>query len=143
MGIDNLTKKKILFICTHNSARSQIAAGLLNALQGDQYDAHSAGIRAASVNPNVIKVMAELNIDISQHRLKNITEFQGQRFDYVVTVCDHARETCPFFPGDTILHVNFEDPSKFKGTEEEILVSIRRVRDEIQDWIAKTFGTNG
>lgn len=133
-----LMKQKVLFICTHNSARSQIAEGFLNALHGDRYEGHSAGMEATKVNPYVIKVMMELGIDISRHRSKSIEEFRGKSFNYVVTVCDHAKEICPFFPGDTILHKSFDDPSEFKGSEEEILSKTRRVRNEIRDWIVTT-----
>ena len=132
-------KKKVLFICTYNSARSHMAEGFLNALYGERYEAYSAGIEPTEVNPHVVTVMAEFEIDISTHRSKNINEFQGTHFDYVVTVCDHAKEVCPFFPGDTILHHSFEDPSQFTGKEKEVLEKVRRVRDDIKDWIEKTF----
>jgi len=133
-------KKKVLFICTHNSARSQIAEGFLNTLYRSSYEAHSAGIEPTSVNPYAIKVMTEIGIDISTHHSKSMEEFRGENFDYVVTVCDHAKEACPFFPGEIILHEGFDDPSEFTGTEDEILAEVRRVRDEIKGWIEKTFG---
>jgi len=137
-------KKKVLFICTHNSARSQMAEGFLNALYGDKYEAYSAGIEPAEVNPYSIKVMAEVGIDISKHRSKSIKEFRGKNFEYVVTVCDHAKEACPFFPGGAIfLHEGFKDPAEFKGAEDEILAEVRRVRDEIKVWIEETFGEDG
>ena len=135
-----LMKKKVLFICTHNSARSQMAEALLDALYGDKYEARSAGIEPAEVNPYAIKGMAELGIDISKHRSKSIKEFRGHNFDYVITVCDHAKETCPFFPGEEVLHKGFKDPSEFKGNEDEIMEKVRQVRDEIRVWIEKTFG---
>lgn len=135
-------KKKVLFICTHNSARSQMAEGFLNALYGDRYEAYSAGIEPDRVNPYAVKVMTEIGIDISKQRSKSIEEFRGKNFDYVVTVCDQAKEACPFFPGGKIFHKGFENPSEFKGTEDEILAKVRRVRDEIKDWIEKTFGEN-
>ncbi len=131
-------KKRVLFICTHNSARSQMAEGFLNALKGDRYEAYSAGIEPGRINPYAVKAMAEVGIDISTHRSKSIEEFRGENFDYVVTVCDHAKEACPFFPGERILHKGFKDPSEFKGTEDEILEKVRDVRDEIKDWIEKT-----
>jgi len=131
-------KKRVLFICTHNSARSQMAEGFLNALKGDRYEAYSAGIEPSRINPYAVKAMAEVGIDISTHRSKSIEEFRGENFDYVVTVCDLAKEACPFFPGERILHKDFEDPSEFKGTEDEILEKVRDVRDEIKDWIEKT-----
>ena len=131
--------KKVLFICTHNSARSQMAEGFLNALHGNHYEGYSAGIKSTNVNPYVIKVMSEVGIDISKHRSKSIGEFYGKNFDYVVTVCDHAKEACPFFPGEKIIHKSFEDPSRFNGTEDQILEQVRRVRDKIKDWEEKTF----
>ena len=133
-------KKRVLFICTHNSARSQMAEGFLNTLYRDEYEAYSAGIEPTNVNPHVVKAMAEIGVDISTHRSKSVEEFRGENFDIVVTVCDHAKEACPFFPGKRIIHKRFEDPSKFKGTEDEILEKVRLVRDEIKDWIEKTFG---
>ena len=133
-------KKQVLFVCTHNSARSQIAEGLLNTLYGDHYVAHSAGTEPSTVNPYAIRVMSELGIDISKHRSKSINEFMEQKFDYVITVCDHAKETCPFFVGGKEhLHKNFEDPASFKGEEDEILSAFRRIRDEIKDWIDEEF----
>lgn len=131
--------KTVLFICTHNSARSQMAEGLLNALYGDRYQALSAGTEPGQVNPYVIKVMMEIGIDISTHSSKSIKEFYGTNFDYVVTVCDHAKEVCPFFPGEIVLHKSFDDPSQYKGSEDDILVATRRVRDEIKDWLIHTF----
>jgi len=131
-------KKRVLFICTHNSARSQMAEGFLNALKGEGYEAFSAGIEPSGVNPYAVKAMAETGIDISTHRSKSIEEFRGESFDYVVTVCDRAKEACPFFPGERILHKDFKDPSEFKGTKSEILEKVREVRDEIKDWIDKT-----
>jgi arsenate reductase len=134
-------KKKVLFICTHNSARSQMAEGFLNDFYGDKYEAYSAGIEPASVNPYAIKAMSEVGIDISKHRSKSIEEFRGKSFDYVVTVCDHAKEACPFFPrGRFFIHKGFMDPSEFKGTNDEKLSKTGRVRDQIRDWIIKTFG---
>jgi arsenate reductase len=133
-------KKKVLFVCTHNSARSQMAEGILNALYGDRYEGYSAGVAPTKVNPYVIKAMVEIGIDISGNRSKSIEEFRGKNFNYVVTVCDGARETCPFFPGEKIVHKAFEDPSQFRGSEEEILKQVKKVRNEIKNWIKKTFG---
>ena len=133
-------KKKVLFICTHNSARSQMAEGLLKSLYGDRYEGYSAGTEPTKVNPYAVKVMAEIGIDISMNRSKSINEFHGIKFDYVVTVCDHAREACPFFTGgEEYLHKSFQDPTEFKGAEDETLTAFRRVRDEIKDWIVKAF----
>lgn len=132
-------KQKVLFICTHNSARSQMAEALLRTLYGNYYEAFSAGVEPSSVNPYAVEVMKELGIDLSTHRSKSIEEFQGMIFDIVVTVCDNAKEACPFFPGKKILHESFKDPAEFEGNIEETLVVFRRVRDEIKDWIKKTF----
>ena len=135
-----MRRKKILFICTHNSARSQMAEGLLNALYSDRFEAYSAGIEPGAVNPYAIKAMAEIGIDISKNRSKSLQEFQGVKFDYVVTVCDQEKGACPFFPGaGTYLHQSFDDPSKFQGTNDEILARVREVRDEIRAWIEETF----
>jgi arsenate reductase len=131
--------KSVLFICTHNSARSQMAEAFLNALCGDKYEAKSAGVTPRGINPYVAKVMAEVDVDLSSHRSKSIMEFQGKAFDYVVTVCDSAREKCPFFPGKIQMDRSFPDPSTFTGTEEEILPKVRVVRDEIKNWVENTF----
>jgi arsenate reductase (thioredoxin) len=133
-------KQKVLFLCSHNSARSQIAEGLLRTLYGNRYEAYSAGIEPSSVNPYAVEVMKELGIDLSAYRSKSIEEFRGIMFDYVVTVCDHVKEACPFFPGKKILHKKFDNPSMFDGSLEETLVMFRRVRDEIKDWVIDTFG---
>jgi arsenate reductase len=116
-----------------------MAEGYLSARYADDYEGYSAGTEPSHVNPNAIKVMAEVGIDISLHRSKSVEEFHGTTFDYVVTVCDHAKETCPFFPGKNILHKSFRDPSAFKGTEESILQDFRQVRDKIAEWIENTF----
>ena len=131
--------KSVLFICMHNSARSQMAEAFLNAFCGDKYVAKSAGIAPTQINPYVAEVMAEIGIDLSTHRSKSILEFQGKTFDYVVTVCDAAREACPFFPGEKEIHKSFPDPSTFKGTQEEIMRKVRVVRDEIKEWVESTF----
>ena len=133
--------KTVLFICTHNSARSQMAEAFLNALCRDKYEAESAGITPTQINPYVAKVMAEIGIDLSTHRSKSILEFQGKTFNYVVTVCDAAREACPFFPGEKEINKSFPDPSAFKGREEEILQKVRVLRDEIKSWVENTFCT--
>lgn len=132
--------KKVLFICTHNSARSQMAEGLLRKLYGDVYDAYSAGIEPSVVRKEAIKVMKEIGIDISKQCSKSVEEFIEMKFDYVVTVCDHAKDTCPFFLGaENYIHKGFTDPSEFKGNENERLSIFREVRDEIKDWIERTF----
>lgn len=112
----------------------------MNALYGDRYEGYSAGIEPLKVNPYAIKVMAEYGIDISKHRSKSVEEFRAMRFDYVVTVCNRAREVCPFFPGGKVLHKSFEDPSIFKGSTYNVLKETRRIRDEVKDWIERTFG---
>jgi len=116
-----------------------MAEAFLNAFYNDKYEAYSAGTEPGELNPYVVKAMAEIGIDISKQRPKSLEEFRGQKFDYVVTVCNRAREACPFFPGKVILHKGFDDPSKFKGSEDEILEKVRRVRDQIKNWIEKTF----
>ncbi|HWR31733.1 MAG TPA: arsenate reductase ArsC [Negativicutes bacterium] len=133
-------RKKVLFLCTHNSARSQMAESLMNVMMGDLYDALSAGIEPGRLNPYVIKAMAEVDIDISTNRAKSIDEFTNQEFDFVVTVCDKAGEACPWFPGaKKTLHQAFPDPSTFTGTDEEIIEQVRQVRDQIRDWLVETF----
>lgn len=133
------TNPKILFLCTGNSCRSQMAEGLCRSLRGDLFEVYSAGIETHGLNPNAVKVMAEIGIDISGHRSQNISEFNNTEFEYVVTVCDNARESCPFFPAKTrLLHHSFEDPPKLAAnakTEEEKLGHYRRVRDEIKNFV--------
>jgi arsenate reductase len=132
-------KEKVLFICTHNSARSQMAEGLMNHLMGDRYEASSAGTETR-VNPFAVEAMGELGIDISHHRSKTVEEFRETVFDCVVTVCDSAKESCPFFPGKRVLHTNFEDPSRARGSREEILKKFTEVRDRIRRWMEQEFG---
>jgi arsenate reductase len=134
-------KKKVLFLCTHNSARSQIAEGYVNATYGDRYEAFSGGTEVTRVHPEAIMVMKEIGIDISHNRSKLVDEFFGKGIGTVVTVCDSAQGACPFFPGaKEVLHQSFPDPASFTGTDEEIRNSFRRVRDEIIQWIDTTFG---
>jgi arsenate reductase len=136
-----MDKKRILFICTHNSARSQMAEGLVNALCGDRFEAFSAGTRPSAVRSAAVQVMAEIGIDISGHRSKSVEDFIQQPFDYIVTVCDGARQECPFFPGGkSYLHGSFKDPAACAGTEDEILACFRRSRDAIREWIEAEFG---
>lgn len=135
----NKTKKSVLFICTHNSARSQMAEGLLNAMYGSKYAAYSAGVQPSNVNPYAVEVMKELGIDLSKHYSKSIEDFRDMKFDYVVTVCDNAKETCPFFPGKKVLHQGFDDPSKFDGGVEDTLSAFREIRDQIKEWIMEIF----
>ena len=138
---DHVGTKKILFICTHNSVRSQMAEGLLNCMFGDRYQAFSAGVKPGRINPLAIDVMAEIGIDISRQRSKSIEEVMDNFYDTVVTVCDGARETCPLYPGGAeLLHHPFEDPSSFEGSPEEIVDQFRKVRDEIKEWLEANFG---
>ncbi|NOT60504.1 MAG: arsenate reductase ArsC [Acidobacteria bacterium] len=128
---------RVLILCTGNSARSQMAEGLLRYLGGARFEVHSAGTRASFVRPEAIQVMAEVGIDLSGHRSKNVSEFDGQEFDYVITVCDHANEVCPVFAGRTQrIHQSFADPpAPGVGTDEERLAVFRRVRDELRVWL--------
>ena len=128
-----MDKKRVLFLCTHNSARSQMAEGLLRHLAGDRYEAFSAGTEATRVRPLAIKAMAELGVDISRQESKTLDRYLGDPFDAVITVCDQAAEACPVFPGaERRLHWSFPDPSKATGTEEQQLAVYRRVRDDIR-----------
>jgi arsenate reductase len=136
-----MMKKKVLFICMHNSARSQIAESFLNTIYGDRFQGFSAGIKPTKVNQYVVNAMYDIGVDLSKHRSKSIEEFCGWNFNYVVTVCNDAKEDCPFFPGDEIIHKSFEDPSKLEGNAEEIMVQVRSSRDEIEDWIKLTFAS--
>lgn len=133
--------KRVLFLCTHNSARSQMAEGLLRAMAGNEFESFSAGTEQTRVQPLAIEALRELGIDISAHTSKTLDAFQGQTFDYVITVCDRANETCPVFPGDTRrIHWSFDDPTAATGSDEDRLRVFRRVRDEIQQRL-RTFLT--
>jgi arsenate reductase len=133
-------KKRVLVLCTGNSARSQMAEGLLRHDAGEAFDVESAGTKPGIVRSEAIAVMRELGIDISGHRSKHVHEFDGQRFDYVITVCDNAKESCPVFPGATKrLHRSFEDPAVLEGTEAERLALFRRVRDELRAYLKHAF----
>lgn len=133
-------KKSVLFLCTHNSARSQMAEGLLKTLYGRQYEAYSAGMEPTHLNPYAVEVLKDIGIDISNYQSKYIKQFQERDFDYVVTVCNQAKEICPFFPGKKVIHKGFLDPAAVDGSIDEILFAFRSVRDEIRDWINQTFG---
>ena len=130
---------KILFLCTGNSCRSQMAEGWARQLKGDLIEAYSAGIETHGLNPRAVQVMAEAGVDISGGRSKHVDELRGIEFDYVVTVCGHANEHCPLFPGKArVVHVGFDDPPKLAASamsEEERLVPYRRVRDEIRTFV--------
>ena len=134
---------KILFLCTGNSCRSQMAEGWTRALKGDIIEAYSAGIETHGLNPNAVKVMAEAGVDITPQKSQHIDEFKDVKLDYVITVCNHAHETCPWFPADCeVIHVGFQDPPKMArelaekgGSEEEQLDCYRTVRDEIKAFV--------
>jgi arsenate reductase len=133
-------KRRVLFLCTANSCRSQMAEGLINHFLGDKIAAFSAGTEATYVNPTAIEVMKEIGIDISKHQSKDLTAFDGQIFDYVITLCGNANETCPLYIGGTKkTHIGFNDPAKARGTKEEVLSEFRRVRDEIKEKITAFF----
>jgi arsenate reductase (thioredoxin) len=137
------TKKSVLILCTGNSARSQMAEGLLRHDAGDRFEVASAGTNPSVVRPEAIEVMRELGIDLDMHRSKHLDEFDRQQFDYVITVCDNAKESCPLFPGAVKrLHHDFEDPAAFSGSKDERLAVFRRVRDELRSFLgefARTF----
>jgi len=127
--------KKILVLCTGNSCRSQIAKGYLRHFAGDKAEVYSAGIETHGVNPKAIEIMKRDGIDISGHTSNNIDEYMGIDFDYVITVCDNAKESCPYFPtGAVKFHYNFPDPAKATGTEEEVMEQFREVREMIRKY---------
>jgi len=135
-------KTKVLILCTGNSCRSQMAEGFLRDFGGDAYEAHSAGTTPSAVNPLAVEAMREAGVDISQQRSKNVTEYLGQHFPVIITVCDNAAKNCPIFPGPALrLHWPFQDPAEATGTPEERIAAFRKVRDEIslriQSWIAE------
>jgi arsenate reductase len=126
-------KVRVLFLCTHNSARSQMAEGFLRHLAGDRVEVASAGTEARGVNPLAVRAMAEAGVDISRQSSKSLDRFLDDRWDYVVTVCDGANEACPVFPrAATRVHWSFDDPSSARGSDDERLAVFRRVRDEIE-----------
>jgi arsenate reductase len=128
---------RVLILCTGNSARSQMAEGLLRHDGGARFEVFSAGTKPGQVRPEAIAAMRELGIDISRHRSKSVNEFSGQEFDYVITVCDNANESCPVFPGRTErIHWSFEDPAVIEGDEATRMGVFRRVRDEIREKMA-------
>ena len=134
-----MAKQRVLILCTGNSARSQMAEGLLRHDAGDRFDVESVGTKPGHVRPEAIAAMREIGIDISAHRSKHVDEFQNQSFDYVLTVCDNAKETCPIYPGQTNrIHHNFEDPAAVEGSDEDRLSAFRRVRDQIREYL-RTF----
>jgi arsenate reductase len=137
-----MNKKRVLILCTGNSARSQMAEGLLRHMAGDRFDVVSAGTIASFVRPQAIEAMAEVGLDITGHRSKSLQEFLSEPFDYVITVCDNAKQTCPVFPGNaTRIHWSFDDPAKAEGSDEEVLDVFRRVRDEIRARLSEFVAT--
>lgn len=131
-----MSKKNVLVLCTGNSCRSQMMHGYLQNLAGDKLNVYSAGVETHGLNPYAVKVLAEDGIDISGNTSNHVEEYKGVDFQYMITVCDHARETCPWFPGNAErIHHSFEDPSYAVGTEEEKLAAYRNTRDEIKDYV--------
>ncbi|MDP3564667.1 MAG: arsenate reductase ArsC [Methanoregula sp.] len=136
-------KKRVLFVCTANAARSQMAEGLLRAKYGDRYEAFSAGTRQTKVSISAKTVMQEIGIDISNHRSKTLDEFRGVSFDLAITLCDNANAICPIVPGaKKTIHYGFADPHLLPGNDETVLDGYRRVRNDIANWIDETFGTS-
>lgn len=139
-----MSRQRVLILCTGNSARSQMAEGLLKHDAGDRFEVESAGTKPTSVRPEAIVVMRELGIDIGGQRSKHVDEVNGDTFNYVITVCDNARESCPVFPGALQrLHRNFEDPAALDGSEEDRLALFRRVRDELRKYLGDFARANG
>jgi arsenate reductase len=135
-----LEQKRILILCTGNSARSQMAEGLLKHITQNKYEIHSAGTKPSIVRPEAIKVLQEIGIDISINRSKSVDEFTSQKTDFVLTVCDSAKEICPFFPAQTkIIHHSFNDPAEIDGDETTRLAAFRKTRDEIQKYFEESF----
>lgn len=138
-----MKKIKVLFVCTHNSARSQMAEGIVNTFHSDLLTAYSTGRNPTVVNPLSVVVCSEIGADISGNYSKGFDELAGIDFDYIITVCDNAKEACPSFTGDgKRIHKSFDDPSGFKGSENEKLAHFRKVRDEIRQWIEVGFIKN-
>ena len=135
-------KERVLFLCTHNAVRSQMAEALLRSYYGEQYEAFSAGIIPFQVHSLAVETLKEIGIDISQQTSKSIEKFRDMTFDIVVTVCDTAREMCPFFPGKKVMHQSFDDPGVVQGSMEQQLQAFRTTRDQISSWIKHTFGVS-
>jgi len=136
-----MSKQRVLILCTGNSARSQMAEGLLRHLAGDRFEVFSAGTKPVGLNPIAVKAMSEVGIDIANHRSKSVDEFLGHQFDYVITVCDNARESCPIFPGGGArIHQSFEDPAA--APKDRQLETFRRIRDQISSWLGEFVRNN-
>jgi len=141
---DDQARHKVLFLCTHNSACSQMAEGLLRRLAGDRFEVHSAGTEVTHVRPLAVRAMAEIGVDVSEQESKTLERYLGEPFEHVITVCDAANEACPVFPGaKSRLHWSFEDPAQANGTEEERLEVFRKVRDEIRERIERELLSEG
>lgn len=135
-------KKKILVLCTGNSCRSQMAHGYLNYFGKGKVEVYSAGVETHGVNPRAILSMKEDGIDISNHTSNNVNQYENIDFDYIITVCDNAKERCPYFPSKAVkIHQNFSDPAKATGTEEEIMASFRKTRLEIKEFCRRFIGS--
>ncbi|HTA26208.1 MAG TPA: arsenate reductase ArsC [Bacteroidia bacterium] len=135
-----MSTTKVLFVCSHNAGRSQMAEALLNKHGQPHFEAESAGLEPGTLNPHVVDILKEEGIDISQNKTKDVFEFykQGKHFDYVITVCDVASEQCPFFPSQKgKIHWSFKDPSKFTGTDEEIAAEVKKLKEEIKKEITE------
>ena len=133
-------KKKVLILCTGNSARSQMAEGLLKHITRNKYEIYSAGTKPSIVRPEAIKALAEIGIDISENRSKSVEEFVREEIDYILTVCDNAKENCPYFPAKTkVVHHSFEDPADVQGDEKARLNAFRKIRDEIGEYFENDF----
>ena len=133
-----IEKRRVLILCTGNSARSQMAEGVLRYIAGDKFEVESAGVDPSRVRPEAVDAMKEIGIDISAHRSKSVDEFTDQEFDYVITVCDNAAERCPLFPGSAKrLHWSFEDPADVEGTDEVRMTAFRKVRDQIYTTLSR------
>lgn len=138
-----MAKKSVLILCTGNSARSQMAEGLLRHDAGDRFEVFSAGVNPCPIRTESNAVMREIGIDLSGHRSKHVDEFTGQQFDYVLTVCDHAHEVCPVFPAATkVIHHSFVDPGNYNGAEQDRLARFRKIRDQIREYL-RGFPENG
>ena len=142
MTLEN-PKKNVLFVCVHNSARSQMAEGLFRYYYGEKCDVYSAGSKSRGIHPMSVQIMAEIGIDLSNHRSKSLKEFKGHEMDYVVTVCGEGQVACPFFAGGKeYFHQAFKDPSACAGTEEEKIEQFRVVRDELKKWLDEFYLNN-
>ena len=134
-------KKRVLFLCTGNSARSQMAEGILRHLAGDRFDVFSAGTHPKGIHPNTVQMMTEVELDIAGQSSKDVAKYDGQQFDYVITVCDRAKQNCPIFPGAAPIHWGFDDPAEATGEQQTIV--FRRVREELFQRIRLFLTANG